>query len=118
MAVMTALNDRPDWVERLYELLGEMSEAPRRLVEEEIMLMIPSGPAHREGAAKARSDHDYRMRKLGLDPDPTYEPGGDLVRRGRQRLALKTIHTEVKAGRLERFKKDGRDWLRLRSTPK
>lgn len=107
------LSDRPDWVERLYDLLAERIEAPRRLVEEEIMLMIPSGPAHREGAAKARSDHSYRMRKIGLEPDPRFEPSGDLVRRGRQRLALKTIHTEVKAGRIERFTRDGREWLRL-----
>ncbi len=117
MAVMTPLNERPDWVERLYELLDERTEAPRRLVEEEMMLMIPSGPAHREGAAKARADHNYRMRKLGLDPDPAYEPAGDLVRRGRQRLALKAIQTEVTAGRIERIVKDGRVWLRLRSSP-
>ncbi len=77
------------------------------------MLMIPSGPAHREGIAKARSDHNYRMRKLGLEPDPAYVATGDLVRKGRQRLALKAIHTEVAAGRIERFQRDGRVWLRL-----
>jgi hypothetical protein len=112
MASLT-LNDRPDWIEHLYDFLGEKTAAPRRLVVEEMMLLIPSGPAHREGVAKARADHVYRLRKLGLDPDPDYEPSGDLVRRGRQRLALKAIQTEVTAGRIERFTKDGRIWLRL-----
>ncbi len=114
MAATMALERRSDWVERLYELLGDGSESPRRLVAEEMMLMIPSGPAHREGVAKARADHSYRMRKLGLEPDPDYVPSGDLVRRGRQRLALKAIHTEIAAGRIEKFKKDGRVCLRLR----
>jgi hypothetical protein len=108
-----AVTERSDWVERLYELLDERGEAPRRLVEEEMMVMIPSGPAHREGAAKARADHVYRMRKSGREPNPEYEPRGDLIRRGRQRLALKAIQTEVDAGRVERFRKDGRVWLRL-----
>jgi hypothetical protein len=106
------LDQRPDWVERLHELVA-LGDVPRRLAEEEMMTMIPSGPAHREGVAKAISDHKYRMKKLGLLPDPQYVPSGDLIRRGRQRLALKAIHTEVAAGRIERFIKDGRVWLRL-----
>jgi hypothetical protein len=117
MAAVMQLDARPDWVGRLYEILDELVEAPRRLVVEEMMLMIPSGPAHREGAAKARADHNYRMRKLGLDPDPNYEPAGDLVRRGRQRLALKAIQTEVAARRIERFTRGGRMWLRAAGSP-
>jgi hypothetical protein len=108
-------NGRPDWVGKLFDILDERGEAPRRVVEEEMMLMIPSGPAHREGVAKAKADHAYRLRKLGLEPDPDYEPGGDLTRKGRQRLALKSIHTEVAAGRVEKFKRDDRVWLRRRN---
>jgi len=105
---------RPTWALLLYEILDERGEAPRRVVEEEMMLLIPSGPAHREGVAKAKTDHAYRLRKLGLDPDPDYEPRGDLTRKGRQRLALKTIHTEVAAGRVEKFEMDNRVFLRRR----
>lgn len=109
------MSRRPDWALRLYEILDERGEAPRKLVEEEMMLLIPSGPAHREGVAKARADHLYRMRKLGLEPDVEYRPRGDMIRKGRQRLALKTIHTEVSAGRVEKFEKDERIWLRRRN---
>lgn len=114
MAATAALGFRSDWVERLYELLSDRTAVPRRLAVEEMMLMIPSGPAHREGSAKAHADHCYRMRKIGLEPDPDYAPSGDLIRRGRQRLALKAIQTEVAAGRIERFKRDGRVCLRFR----
>jgi hypothetical protein len=106
---------RPDWVSKLFDILDERGEAPRRVVEEEMMLLIPSGPAHREGVAKAKADHAYRLRKLGLEPDPDYEARGDLTRKGRQRLALKSIHTEVAAGRVEKFERNDRVWLRRRS---
>jgi hypothetical protein len=50
----------------------------------------------------------------GKEPDPDYEPRGDLTRKGRQRLALKSIHTEVAAGRVEKFERGDRVWLRRR----
>src|SRR6266581_6318850 len=102
---------RPTWVDAIYAFLESRDgSAPLRQVAEEAAALVPPGPAWREGQAKRQTDARYRRfedRELGeLD-------ALSVIRSGQKRIVLKSIYYERKAGRLEKFDRDGRPWLRL-----
>lgn len=111
----TATNERrkdpPAWVSAAYEYLERRGgAAPLRLVAEFSMALVPPGPAWREGQAKRKTDAKYR----GAEADDVSELERlRVIRNGSKRIVLKSLYYERKSGRLEKFEKDGRDWLRL-----
>jgi hypothetical protein len=110
--VTTKTNSRPRWVEAIYEFLGEREDqaAPLRQVAEHAMEFVPPGPAWREGMAKRKTDARYRG-----SPDEELSELENLrvVRNGQKRIILKHIYHERKVGRLEKFERNGRPWLRV-----
>ena len=106
-----AAKTRPLWVEEIYAFLQdrEGQAAPLRQVAEHAMTFVPPGPAWREGMAKRKTDARYRG---SLDEVSELE-NLRVVRNGQKRIVLKAIHYERKVGRLEKFDRDGRDWLRI-----
>lgn len=99
------------WVEAIYEFLREQEDqsAPLRQVAEHAGAFVPPGPAWREGMAKRRTDARYR----GASEDGLSELEKlRVVRNGQRRIILKHIHHERRVGRLEKFERDGRPWLR------
>jgi hypothetical protein len=107
-----ATNTRPRWVEAIYEFLGERQDqaAPLRQVAEHAMTFVPPGPAWREGTAKRKTDARYRG---SSDEELNELENLRVVRNGQKRIILKHIYHERKVGRLEKFQRDGRDWLRV-----
>ena len=102
--------ERPAWVEAVYRFLEERGgSAPLRQVAEVAAALVPPGPAWREGNAKRKTDARYR----GASEELRGLDDLSVVRSGQKRVVLKSIYYERKAGRLERFEKDGRPWLRL-----
>jgi hypothetical protein len=107
-----ATNTRPRWVEAMYGFLEECEEqaAPLRQVAEHAMTFVPPGPAWREGMAKRKTDARYR----GAPVEELNELDNlRVVRNGQKRIILKHIYHERKVGRLEKFERGGRDWLRM-----
>jgi hypothetical protein len=103
------LSVRPRWVEALYEFLADRSgEAPFRQVAEHAAGFVPPGPAWREGTAKRQTDARYRRSGADLAELENLQ----VVRTGAKRIVLKSIYYERKAGRLVKFDRDGRPWLR------
>jgi hypothetical protein len=101
---------RPRWVEAVYEFLADQdNEAPLRQVAEHAAGLVPPGPAWREGMAKRRTDARYR----GTDGDVTELEKLRVIRTGQKRIVLKSIYHERKVGRLMKFERDGRAWLRV-----
>jgi hypothetical protein len=72
------------------------------------MRFVPPGPAWREGTAKRKTDARYR----GSPDDVKPLENDRVIRTGSKRIVLKALYHEVKLGRVERFEKDGRTWLR------
>lgn len=100
---------RPRWVDAMYEFLGERhGEAPLRQVAEHAAGLVPPGPAWREGMAKRKTDARYR----GADEEVNELENLRVIRTGAKRVVLKSIYYERKSGRLMRFERDGRPWLR------
>src|SRR5437762_460044 len=101
---------RPRWVEAIYDFLAEREDqaAPLRQVAEHAMSFVPHGPAWREGMAKRKTDARYR----GSSEDVNELENLRVVRNGQKRIILKHIYHERKVGRLEKFERDGRPWLR------
>jgi hypothetical protein len=112
MASQPATRKRPAWVIAVYEFLERRPEreAPQRLVAEHAMGLVPPGPAWREGQAKRVTDAKYR----GAPPEdlPELERLA-VIRNGAKRIVLKSLYHERKLGRIERFDRDGRPWLRI-----
>jgi hypothetical protein len=104
-------NTRPRWVEAIYEFLADREDqtAPLRQVAEHAMTFVPPGPAWREGMAKRKTDARYRGSSEKLNELENLR----VVRNGQKRIILKHIYHERKVGRLEKFARDGRDWLRV-----
>lgn len=103
--------DAPAWVTAAYEYLeGRGGAAPLRLVAEFAMGRVPPGPAWREGQAKRKTDARYRGAEETRVPDLEKL---NVIRNGSKRIVLKSLYYERKAGRLEKFESDGRDWLRI-----
>jgi hypothetical protein len=102
---------RPRWVDAIYEFLADREDqtAPLRQVAEHAMTFVPPGPAWREGTAKRKTDARYR----GGSEDLSEMENLRVIRNGQKRIVLKAIYHERKVGRLERFQRDGRDWLRV-----
>jgi hypothetical protein len=102
--------ERPAWVEAAYEFLNTRDgAAPLRQVAEVAAARVPPGPAWREGTAKRKTDARYRG---GSDELPSLNELS-VVRTGQKRIVLKSIYYERKAGRLEKYERDGRPWLRI-----
>lgn len=102
---------RPIWVDAIYSFLEARDGcAPLRQVAEEAAALVPPGPAWREGQAKRQTDARYRGSEDGDlgDPDDL-----GVIRSGQKRIVLKSIYYERKAGRLQKFARDGRPWLRI-----
>ena len=108
---MITMKSRPRWVEAIYEFLQarEDQAAPLRQVAEYAMAFVPPGPASREGAAKRKTDARYR----GTSDELSDLENLRLVRTGQKRIILKHIYYERRVGRLERFDRDERPWLRI-----
>jgi hypothetical protein len=104
-------NTRPRWVDAIYEFLADREDqtAPLRQVAEHAMTFVPPGPAWREGMAKRKADARYRGSLEELSELENLQ----VVRNGQKRIILKHIYHERKVGRLEKFERDGRDWLRV-----
>ena len=102
---------RPRWVEAIYEFLADREDqaAPLRQVAEHAMTFVPPGPAWREGMAKRKTDARYR----GSSDDVNQLENLRVVRTGQKHIILKAIYYERKVGRLEKFQRNGRDWLRV-----
>jgi hypothetical protein len=105
------MKSKPKWVEAIYDFLEEREDqaAPLRQVAEYAMAFVPPGPASREGAAKRKTDARYR----GALDEPGEIENLRLVRTGQKRIILKHIYHERRVGRLEKFERDGRPWLRI-----
>ena len=103
---------RPRWVEEIYEFLQDREDqaAPLRQVAEHAMTFVPPGPAWREGMAKRKTDARYRG---SLEEEVSDLENLRVVRNGQKRIILKHIYHERRVGRLEKFQRDGRDWLRI-----
>lgn len=104
------MGERPAWVQAIYTFLGERGgAAPLRQVAEEVAALVPPGPAWREGNAKRKTDARYR----GADDEELPDLNDlSVIRTGQKRIVLKSIYYERKAGRLEKFDRDGRPWLK------
>jgi len=99
-------------VDAIYEFLATKRgrSAPLRQVKEYAMGFVPPGPAWREGAAKRAADARYR----GSDASEVSELENlRVIRTGQARIVLRHIYQERRAGRLARFDKGGRPWLRV-----
>jgi hypothetical protein len=105
------LNERPIWVQKMYEYLEARADAaaPLRQLTEFAMRFVPAGPAWREGAAKRQTDARYRGSEGGSDLAERHR----VVRTGSKRIVLKALHYETKAGRMQKFEHGGRTWVRL-----
>ena len=103
--------ERPLWIEEIYDYLSKKpnEEAPLRLVSEHGMRFVPPGPAWREGMAKRKTDATYRGASDEVRPLENIR----VIRTGSKRIVLKAIYYECKAGRLTKFEREGRTWLRL-----
>jgi hypothetical protein len=75
------------------------------------MRFVPPGPAWREGTAKRKTDARYR----GAPDEVRDMENLRVIRTGSKRIVLKAIYHECKTGRLEKFEREGRPWIR-RST--
>jgi hypothetical protein len=104
--------ERPLWIEEICEYLSKKpnEEAPLRLVSEHGMRFVPPGPAWREGMAKRKTDAVYR----GASSEEVRSLENiRVIRTGSKRIVLKAIYYECKAGRLAKFEREGRTWVRL-----
>jgi hypothetical protein len=102
--------ERAAWVNAVYDFLASRNgAAPLRQVAEIAAALVPPGPAWREGNAKRKTDARYR----GASDELPNLSELSVIRTGQKRIVLKSIYYERKAGRLEKFKREGRDWLRL-----
>jgi hypothetical protein len=108
----TTTKVRPRWVDAIYEFLADCEDqaAPLRQVAEHAMKFVPPGPASREGMAKRKTDARYR----GSSKELSELENRRVVRNGQKRIILKHVYHERKVGRLEKFERDGRDWLRVK----
>jgi len=113
MAAAPGVRTRPSWVIAIYEFLEGRPghEAPQRLVAEYAMGLVPPGPAWREGQAKRETDAKYRGAPVEDLPDLERLA---VIRNGAKRIVLKSLYHERKVGRIEKFDRHGRPWLRLR----
>jgi hypothetical protein len=104
------MSTRPRWVEAIYEFLADCEDqaAPLRQVAEHAMTFVPPGPAWREGMAKRKTDARYR----GSSEELSELENLRVVRNGQKRIILKHIYHERRVGRLEKFERGGRSWLR------
>jgi len=85
-------------------------EAPLRVVVEHGMRFVPAGPASREGTLKRKRDANYR----GSSDELNVLENQRVVRNGARRFVLKALHYESNvSGRMEKFERDGRRWVRL-----
>ena len=106
------LSQRPVYVEEMFKFLRARPahEAPFTLVVEHGMRFVPAGPASREGTAKRRRDAHYR----GSGEELSSLENQRVVRGGSRRFVLKALHYEANvSGRMEKFERDGRRWVRL-----
>jgi hypothetical protein len=108
------MGSRASWVQAVYDFLEERGgEAPLRQVAEVAAARVPPGPAWRVGNAKRKTDARYRN---SSDEPPAELPTiNDLsvIRTGQKKIVLRDIYYERRAGRLERYERDGRAWLRV-----
>jgi hypothetical protein len=106
------LSQRPVYVEEMFKFLRGRpgQEAPMRLVVEHGMRFVPAGPASREGTAKRRRDAHYR----GSGDELAALENQRVVRVGSRRFVLKALHYEANvSGRMKKFQRDGRRWVKL-----
>lgn len=119
---MTVVNEkvqtssRPLWVQEMRQFLNAKpsGEAPLRQVAEHGMRFVPPGPAWREGTAKRKTDARYR----GADDEVSGLENERVIRNGSKRIVLRALYHETKVGRMTKFERDGRKWIRLDQSEK